>query len=157
MTIALTGMAERITASARQGLWLVFGAVAAVLLLVSLNVGSLLLVRNISRSREISIRMALGAARLDIVRSMLTEAALLVGMGGTLGWLAAVAALRVLVSPRRLTFHTLRGNPTGLAHGSVRSRRERGGGVLAALAPVWRIARKRPAAGVARLRDAKRH
>jgi predicted permease len=141
MTIKLVGMADRVTASARQGLWLMFWAVAAVLLLVSLNVGSLLLVRNISRSREISVRMALGAARADIVRSMLTEATMLVGMGGTLGWLLAIAALRALVSASPVDIPRLAEIRPDWRVAVFALAAAAAAVALATLAPAWRIAR----------------
>ncbi len=72
--------------------------VGLVLLIALSNVGMLLMARNATRQREFSLRMALGAGRMEIFRQLLMESLLLVAMGGTLAWLFASWATKALAA-----------------------------------------------------------
>ncbi len=117
----------------RPTLLVMLSAVGLVLLAASANVANLLLSRAVARTREISIRVALGAGRLRILRQVLVESAVVALAGGFLGLLFARFGIDLLtaIAPSLPVWATFRIDGaillynlaislfTGLAFGSV--------------------------------------
>jgi putative ABC transport system permease protein len=93
-----------LTGDIRPSLLVLFGAVALLLLIACVNVASLVLARTYMRTREISIRLALGAGGRRLACQLLTESFLIVVLGASAGLLLAFWGLDALVSavPRDL-------------------------------------------------------
>ncbi len=94
----LTPMQEQMASRTRAGLTLLLVAVAAVLLIGSANIVSLLLSRTLARRTELSVRTAVGAGPRRIARQLVVENLVLGVLGGGVGILVALAVLRVIVA-----------------------------------------------------------
>jgi len=80
----------------RRSLWLLFGAVALVLLAACGNVACLLLADAARREHEIAVRLALGSGRGIVVRQLCLEGLMLACCGAGLGLLVADQGVQLL-------------------------------------------------------------
>ena len=100
----LGSFAELYVGEAASAIWILMGAVAAVLLIACANVGSLFLVRAVRRRGAMAIREALGATENRIIRLGVLEAILAASAAGVVGVVLAIWGANVLVvlAPVRL-------------------------------------------------------
>jgi len=80
----------------RLALWMLGGAVWCVFIIAAANVTSLSLARGVARTREMAVRVALGASAGRIVRQLVSEGVLLAVVAGLLGTLLASWSLRLV-------------------------------------------------------------
>ena len=82
----------------QQPLLLLMGMTAMVLLICCANVANLQLARAAARTREIAVRLAMGASRSQLIGQLLVESCLIAVAGGAMGLVAAYWTLRAIIA-----------------------------------------------------------
>jgi len=144
----VSSLQDDVTRSVRPALMVALGAVMLVLIIACVNVTNLLLTRSSQRRAEFAMRTALGAARVRLIRQLLTESLLLAAVGGVVGMLVAKMGVTGLValSPAGLPrAHAIGLNGNVFIFGFILTTLT---GLLVGLVPAWQASHDESGAGL---------
>ena len=96
--IVLVPLRNNLVDDVRVALYVWFAAVSCLLLIAALNLAALLSARAAARTREIGVRLALGASRARVAAQMIAESLPLLVIGGAVGIMAAAVAVQWFVA-----------------------------------------------------------
>ncbi|HEY4088484.1 MAG TPA: ABC transporter permease, partial [Bryobacteraceae bacterium] len=96
--LAYASLSNHVSGRLRSGLFILFGAVCAVMLIVCVNLSNLQLARAATRQKEIAVRVAVGAGRARLIRQMLTESVILSCIAALLGLVLAIGGTHLLAN-----------------------------------------------------------
>jgi putative ABC transport system permease protein len=89
---------EAMVSNVRQSMFVLLGAVGLVLVIVCVNIAGLVMIRALGRGRELAVRVAMGAGRTTLVRSLFIESLVLGLTGGAAGLVLAYWATTGIAS-----------------------------------------------------------
>ena len=98
ITSIVRPLKDELVGSVASALWVLMGAIGAVLLIACANIANLLLVRADARRQELAVRAALGAGSARIARELLVESLVLGAASGVLGGVLAYLGVQALVA-----------------------------------------------------------
>ena len=140
-TVRLESLVDQLLGDYRKTVVALWIAVALVLLITCANLANLLLVRGISRARELAVRAALGASAMRLIGELVAEAMVIAAAAAAMGIGGAMAVVRAVhrLLPQSLV-HLLESGVSGaaLAYGLTIAV---GSALLFSILPAWRVAR----------------
>jgi len=137
LKLTMGSLQDQVVGPVKNILTVLFGAALSVLLIACANVANLFLVRNVTRQREIAVRLAHGATRVQVFRQLLAESVLLACLGGGFGVIICTWGLHLLRTIGPAYFDQLRHvalNPTVLGYAFCASLVT---GVVFGTVPAW--------------------
>ncbi len=142
-SVGFTPLHQEATGAARPVLLLLLAAAGLLLVIASGNVAILFLARAMSRSRELALRLALGARPLRVLRHGLVEAFVLAAFGGGLGVVLSYVAVGAVPAlwPDLPRLAELSPDPAVLLFALVATVVA---ALVAGLVPAWRMSRTDP-------------